>query len=638
MKKKNRGYILLAVAYLLALSVLCTGCEKTYNEKTYNEKITSYNEKITPYNEKITPYKYDMINYRTQEANLYNFTEQLADMEHVVMTVLYGNDSILMYELTDGNEPRKKVWLFSYLTGEKKLCSDLSAEAEKEYFVSPDRFLVLSAKPFVFLDVYMGKICIYTDDFSGYSTMSFEEYPTPLGMFVREGGFYFMDFHTCKGYRHELGEYRNTAKQMNYITFREESQIVFVPASHMGSSSLDCVSEDGSCLRIYAECLRDNKPYYYIYNIQTQTFEEMYRFEDDGDTLWNSWNYEKSLSSIEPSSEQRYKMTDYEDGKVYETKIEPELIYCYVDYDPNLSAEQNKVLFFAVDVSGVKISELFLWDYANAKSETADRQPEKIYSEIPQEIDYADVTDKAEFLEEKYGINIIMGENVTVDFDAYAYEQVTDEQRIYYALERLELAMNTFPDGMCAEMAADYALGFNVYLCGTITAKYDEIISEAGAFFIFDNGYYNLVMNIKLDNLESNLIHEMTHAIDSYFISCGAAAQLVEDWQACNPEGFEYIYSYFDYEGEFEYTYFDDFEDINEVYFCDMYAKTFPTEDRSRIFEYFGSEYYEGDLALESQPLRKKARLLLDYCTEYMECFTEDEEYGLKINAEELGW
>lgn len=618
MKKQGRRklQILCALSYMLVLAVFCTGCEKNALQT------------------------YDMEDYRTQEdASLYNFAQQLSDMEHVVATAMYGDDSILFYEeLHEGNLLHKKVWLFSYLTGEIKLCSDLAVTVETDYISAPDRFRVLGTSPLVLWDIYGDVVYLYTDDFSGYSMLDFGGYALPSGMFVRDRKLYYMDSNTCKVYAHGLEAYSNAGVQVDYKTLCEEAQVVFVPDYNIGSCDLETVSSDGERLRIYGECLQENEYYYYIYNIKTQALEEKYCFDDQRYIVWNAWGYEKTLEKIQPSAVDRFFISDYETGKTYETKIEPAIIYSYVEVDLNISAAQDKVMFYVVDENEEEITEIFLWDYTKAESEAAARRVEKVHSKIVGETRYAELTERAEALEERYGVNIIMGENVTCDFDAYDYEQMADKERMAFALDELKKAMSAFPDGMCEELAEDYALGFNIYLCGPFSPKGDGNISDAGAFFVFDNGYYNLAMNINLDNLEANLIHEMTHAIDHYFLYCGALEPLEEEWQNCNPDGFAYLESYFDYEEEHEYTFYDDFDDIDEVYFVDEYAKTFQTEDRSRVFENFGSEYYEGGWILDATPLRRKARLLLDYCTEYLECFRVDEEYGLKEKAEELGW
>ncbi len=612
--KNNKFHRILMLICVLGMTMVCTGCNKVE--------------------------MYDIEQYRTEEdTSIYCFTERISDLQHIVATSQYDDEHILLYEeLLDGNELHKKVWIFSYISGEKRLCSDLVVSVENNYQVTEDRFSIFSVTPLVISDIYANEIYLYTDDFSAYSVLTIGDFTMPESINVRGDKFYFMDVNSCKVYIHGLEEFRTGTKQVDYETFREESKLVYEPDINMTNCCLDGVSESGDEIRLYAESLLDNEYYYYIYNTQTEAYEEMYRFDDESDALWKSWEYEKTLVSVKPSAVARYEMIDYTENRTYTVKIEPSVVYSHVKCDLNISKEQDEILFYVVDENEERITEIFLWDYTKAESEPADTKPEKIRSEIPKEIDYADLTDKAELLENKYGIHIVMGENVICEFDAYEYEQVTDEERIYYALEQLELAMGAFPDGMCAEMTEDYALGFNVYLCGSFKPKNEENISDAGAFFTFDNGYYNVAMNIMQDNTEANLIHEMAHAIDDYFGFCGAAEQLEEDWQKCNPEGFEYLDSYFDYEEEFEYTYYDDFETINEVYFCDTYSKTFPGEDRSRVMEYFGSTCFEGDTILESDSLRKKARLLLDYCTEYLECFRMDEEYGLKSKAEASGW
>lgn len=607
---------LLAAIFLLFLILVYSGCGKLATDT------------------------YDMEDYCTQEdESVYDFSQALAEMENVIATAMYGNDSVLLYEeLAEGNVLRKKIWLFSYLTGEKKLCSEIEETLKGRYVISSEYVTILSSCPLVLWNNYSDKIYIYSDDFSVCSTITLGKGEAPMKPLVGEAGFYFMDTATCKVYKQELAGLQKESEQIDYETFRDEAELVVGPDVYMADCSLDEVSKDGNRIRLYAENLYDNQYYYFIYNVQTCLFEEMYCLEDKKYALWNSWDYEQYFAQVKPSAVARYRMIDYEAEKSYETKIEPEILYSYVECDANIVKGQEKILFYVIDEEKEKITEYYLWDYKKAEAQEEETKVERMMADMPGEIDYNELTKKAEKLEAEFGINILMGENVACSFEAYDYKQVTDEERIWNALEELELAMDAFPDGMCAEMTEESALGFNVYLCGSFSPKNKENISDAGAFFVFDHGYYNLAMNIMLDNTEANVIHEMTHAIDYYFGVCGGMEELEADWQACNPEGFEYLNSYFDYEEEYVYTFSDVYESTDDIYFCDTYAKTFPGEDRSRVFEYFGSEYYENDWVLQCAPLRRKARLLLDYCTEYMECFSTDETYGLKTKSEDLGW
>lgn len=589
---------------------------------------------------KIVERKYNIRDYQTEnDASLYDLSQQLFEMENVVATAMYKEDQILIcQDVTGEGGIYRKIWLFSYVTGEKKLCSNLKVSAGTDYQASAYRFSVLGTVPFVLCDRYESKIYIYTDDFSGYSIVSLEEYTMPSSMFVRPDGFYFMDFNTCKVYKHAMKEFASATKELDYKTFRNESQLIFTPDIHTASFQLEDVSPDGKYLRFFAEDLKEKEYCYYQYHVTDKEYKEKYQLDCNSSVLWKAWDESKCLNEVVPSAVSRYEWIDYEESFRYTTKIVPRVVYSMVQCDTNITEGQTHILFYAVEESTELITELFLWEYAKAESEVADVAPVKEYREIPAEIDYGTLTDRAEAIEEKYDVNIVMGENVTCDFEAYEYEQVVDETLIMDALEQLELALSAFPDGVCTEMASDYASGFHIYLCGAFTPKDSENISDAGAFYVFENGCYNLALDVTLGNTEPNVIHEMTHAIDNYFAFCGASEKLETDWNACNPEGFTYHESYFGYEDLYEYTYADDYETVDDIYFIDTYSRTFPGEDRSRVFEFFGSESCKEDWLLESEPLRRKARVLLDYCREYLECFRTDKTYGIKTKAEELGW
>lgn len=616
MKKQKFGQYVLAFLCCAFMMAVSAGCERNA-EPEYN--IEDFQT--------------------TDDVSLYNVSQQLSEMQNVIVTAMYKEDRILICQDVEmEGEIYRKIWLFSYLTGEKELCSNLKVSARTDYQTSAYRFSVLGTIPFVLCDMYESKIYIYTDDFSSYSTVSLEEYTMPSGMFVRSSGFYFMDFNTCKVYRHEMTKFADEVKEIDYKAFREESQMIFAPDIHTASIHLEDVSKDGKELRFFAENLMDNEYYYYRYCVPDKEYKEIYQMKYNASALWCAFDGDRYLNEVVPSAVSRYEWIDYTEKLRYTTKVEPEVVYNMVHCDTNIMDGQKYILFYVVDETTEFITELFLWEYEKAEREAVDIAPEKEYGELPVEVEYTNLTDKAELLEEKYDVNIVMGENVTCDFDAYEYEKVVDEAMISDALDQLEVAFNAFPDGICAEMTSDYASGFHIYLCGTFTPKDSENISDAGAFYTFENGCYNLAVDVTLGNTEANVIHEMTHAIDDYFSFCGASEQLEKDWSACNPNGFAYLNSYFGYEELSEYTCWDDYESVHDIYFVDAYSCTFPGEDRSRVFEYFGSETYKEDWLLDSEPLRRKAGVLLDYCSKYLECFRTDKIYGIKTKSEELGW
>ena len=117
----------------------------------------------------------------------------------------------------------------------------------------------------------------------------------------------------------------------------------------------------------------------------------------------------------------------------------------------------------------------------------------------------------------------------------------------------------------------------------------DSNISNASAFATESNGLMQIAFDLYDDLDPSTVIHELTHAADYRFLGEGLFSE--ENWNAMNPDGFSYYYSYIDENGEsYEYSGSTDYTaeggvPSEEVYFIDPYSKTFPMEDRARLME-----------------------------------------------------
>ncbi|MBQ6539414.1 MAG: hypothetical protein IJL71_00105 [Oscillospiraceae bacterium] len=209
---------------------------------------------------------------------------------------------------------------------------------------------------------------------------------------------------------------------------------------------------------------------------------------------------------------------------------------------------------------------------------------------------YDSNTEYAESLEEEYGISIFYGDAADIEFVDYDVEMVYNDRDIYSGLRDLETALKLFPDGFFFEFSnSNYLRGINFYLCGEAHSTGDESVAMPAAFTYTSSGYAMVVMNVLNDGSNvSNFCHEISHVIDTRLISEDRLTD--EEWCALNPADFEYNYSYVDGEGvEYEetadqkYTSWDDnyyrTDDSDYVYFVDAYSKTFPTEDRARLFE-----------------------------------------------------
>lgn len=121
-----------------------------------------------------------------------------------------------------------------------------------------------------------------------------------------------------------------------------------------------------------------------------------------------------------------------------------------------------------------------------------------------------------------------------------------------------------------------------------------------------------VAFDCSLSGLTSNLYHEIWHATENKIDQTDYDGLYSEEWDACNPEGYEYLYSYdmdFTEEDLWRWTYFGGAEDI---YFVDEYSNTYPKEDRARIMEYIMDDDAIAQALLESPAIRAKFQLMCD--------------------------
>lgn len=218
---------------------------------------------------------------------------------------------------------------------------------------------------------------------------------------------------------------------------------------------------------------------------------------------------------------------------------------------------------------------------------------------------------------------------------------ILDELDAAYLLEEY---LDALPSGLVGEMLSEREEAVEICFSGTITG--DESagnLSYAGAYVT--SGVYELngesifftrmVSDVSLkDALQTNFAHEWFHLMEEHIWNCemdlfwgeesaeqdGEAVsdtkkQLLENWEnqweTLSPEdGYFYVYDQslaFDEERGID-GYIGE-EDMSEVYFIDAYSRTFPKEDRARIFEnlYMSGLGVELPRCFESDHIRRKA-------------------------------
>lgn len=255
----------------------------------------------------------------------------------------------------------------------------------------------------------------------------------------------------------------------------------------------------------------------------------------------------------------------------------------------------------------------------------------------------ADVEKNKQDIEQKHGVSMITREEAGVKNDLSGYT-LWDNIGILDELDASEVLlefMDGLPAGMIGEMQSGKENPVEICFCGTISGDTSSgNLDYAGAYVTF--GIYEIdgqpvsftrmVFDVSLkDALQTNFAHEWFHLLEDRIWET-----VQEDWEsrwtAMSPED-AYFYEYNEYLAFDEDRGIDVYvsePDMEDVYFIDGYSRTFPKEDRARIFEnlYMAGSGTELPACFESSHIRKKAVYL---CELIRSCYPSSDTAGKNV-------
>lgn len=196
--------------------------------------------------------------------------------------------------------------------------------------------------------------------------------------------------------------------------------------------------------------------------------------------------------------------------------------------------------------------------------------------------------DRAKAMSERYGVDIRIADQCQLEYDEYISAPVTDEEELSWALDKLENALSTYPEGLFDQLRYGDIRSIRIELIQQLT-RTDW--PEDAAFAVF-NGFaqemgdtYLVVVDI-YNSDEATYFHEFAHIIDQrlhWDTGHRSDARYSEEYWLVKlqPEGFDYSYSYSELPENIDQWLYSD-----TPWFLDSYSCTYPTEDRARIMEY----------------------------------------------------
>lgn len=231
--------------------------------------------------------------------------------------------------------------------------------------------------------------------------------------------------------------------------------------------------------------------------------------------------------------------------------------------------------FFQVS-SYDETTRLLFWDIGKSSG-----GEDLTLTEVPApDQEQANLEQRAEALGAEYGLTILIGEECDTKFDEFTAAHVTDWDRVTTAMDTLEEALATYPEGFIRQLRYDNIRGIQIQLISDLWADGSGRYGDGYAAFTQPQwDYYLMVMDID-ETTTQTYFHEFSHIIDSYLAwDAGereGALFSEEEWAQWNPAWFSgYSYDY------------GDQHDLNDfTCFVDSYATVSPTEDRARVMEY----------------------------------------------------
>lgn len=252
---------------------------------------------------------------------------------------------------------------------------------------------------------------------------------------------------------------------------------------------------------------------------------------------------------------------------------------------------------------------VYLWDYQAAPYDPLETGVHTLSEAELENLAYA------EDLKEEWGISVYFGEeDMERTPSDYIADPLGDQQLIARKLHELSEVLSAYPEGFFYDLPYGDFDHLEIYLCEGLSPTNSYGINTAIAISNTSGSALLIVLDVTaIDDLSQTLAHELLHMMEKRIDQIDPS--LLADWTTLTPGGDDaYYFSYHDENGEEMGNYSHTWQgegDPELVYFVDAYSKSFPSEDRARVFEYLVS--CAGEPAfIEAPVLRAKAERLCE--------------------------
>ncbi|MBR4941586.1 MAG: hypothetical protein IKZ19_06255 [Clostridia bacterium] len=275
------------------------------------------------------------------------------------------------------------------------------------------------------------------------------------------------------------------------------------------------------------------------------------------------------------------------DGEFISACTLPEDIMAYIDIDFIWSDLWNGFFFSDVTTQGTRLA---FWDVSASVegedlqlTEVSDKTP-AIGTVVPQAL-----YERAAEISERFGIEVYIAEFCALDYPSFTATMATDYTEIAIALDILDFALASYPEGYLEQLAYGNIQSIRIELVSELFAENTDDYSGSYSAFAHEAADHHLVVFETATISEYTVFHEFTHVTDrrlAWDASLRPDALFSEEaWLALQPEGFVFAETY----GESD---IDLYNPAYDAYFMRAYSRRFATEDRATLVEQAANRNY----------------------------------------------
>ncbi|MGI6235057.1 MAG: hypothetical protein ACOYI6_07375 [Christensenellales bacterium] len=260
--------------------------------------------------------------------------------------------------------------------------------------------------------------------------------------------------------------------------------------------------------------------------------------------------------------------------------------------------------------------QLYLWAFLSASQPQDVSMRQISYPDFMAEQDQLSRDIKA-----RHGVTVHIREAGAGFRNAVYYAQpARSELPLRHALLLLRDFLDSLPSGLVSEALLWPYTEFAIYLSGPITQKSAEGIVYPSGFSAEEGSLRYLALNVQDYAFQSTLHHEFMHLLEDRLSQTAYEVDkpVFMFWDSLGPKEAEhhgFALTYTDESGDtfsdLDYTSFHEKAQAHpdSVWFVDAYSRTWPLEDRARLFEHMMTKSPYTD-PFTFPNLRKKAQIL----------------------------